>query len=189
MALCCIGGVCIPQTALFPVILLGLKWLAAKLAMYGLLPDAAIKYLGLQKGQSSSSCCDDDGTCSSTSKCTPLKFNAVPEAPTTVQVMEDDEDVKKLLDKEETTAVLKFTATWCMPCKNIAPVYKELATEYAAHFIEVDVDELDEIAAQFKVAVMPTFCIASGSSRVETMTGSNEAALRDFMKQNLVKRS
>jgi hypothetical protein len=38
--LCCIGGVCVPYTAVVPILLLALKWLAQKLANYGLLPSA-----------------------------------------------------------------------------------------------------------------------------------------------------
>lgn len=45
MALCCIGGVCIPYTALVPLLIYGLQWLLQKLAAAGFLPETAFKYL------------------------------------------------------------------------------------------------------------------------------------------------
>jgi hypothetical protein len=74
---------------------------------------------------------------------------------------------------------------------------------YAAHFLEIDVDDLDQIASKYKVAIMPTFCIvtpvavgatnadaaAGAEMRVDTLTGSNEERLRHFMETSLTKRS
>lgn len=45
MALCCIGGVCIPYTAIIPLLLYGLQWVLQKLANMGLLPEAMCKQL------------------------------------------------------------------------------------------------------------------------------------------------
>ena len=185
MSLCCIGGVCVPYTAGVPIILMGLKWLVGKLAEYGLLPDSAVKYLGLQQVNNNS---NSKESCDTKSCCTGTKAPAALESATSVQVIETEEDFNALRLKNQ-TMVIKFTATWCVPCKAIAPVYKELSENYAAHFLEVDVDDLDEIASQYKVAVMPTFCIVNGQSlSVETMTGSNEHSLRTFMESYLTKR-
>jgi thiol-disulfide isomerase/thioredoxin len=184
MSLCCIGGVCVPYTAVIPVLLLALKWLAAKLASYGLLPDSVVKALGVAASSSKekSECCD--GTNGSTTKY--IKAPPVLSASTQVKVV-DNEGIVDAFLKQNETVVLKFTATWCMPCKAIAPTYAELASQYAAHFLEVDVDEYDELAAQYKIAVMPTFCIVTGET-VETMTGSNPANLTTFVDRHLSKR-
>mmetsp|Transcript_17164 Transcript_17164/g.28514 ORF Transcript_17164/g.28514 Transcript_17164/m.28514 type:complete len:201 (+) Transcript_17164:74-676(+) len=189
MALCCIGGVCVPYTAIVPVLLLVLKWLASKLAALGLLPDSVMKALGVSAASNDKSICSSSSDGKSCSKS--IKAAAVPSAPTTVQIVhEDNEDlVQTLVTQKKETVVLKFTATWCRPCQAIAPVYAELCTQYAAHFLEVDVDDCDAIAAQYKVAVMPTFCIVTaGGLSVETMTGSNAANLTSFMDAHLTKR-
>ncbi|KAL3772020.1 hypothetical protein ACHAWU_008042 [Discostella pseudostelligera] len=65
MSCLCIGGVCIPYTALLPMIIIGLQWLASQLAKIGLLPDFIAKRLGLlaaitteqSKQGCDSSCC------------------------------------------------------------------------------------------------------------------------------------
>jgi thioredoxin 1 len=160
------------------VLLLAIKWLAAKLASYGLLPHSVVKALGVAASSSKNSeCCD--GTKA-------IKAAPVLAASTLVQVVDDEGMVETFMQNNE-TVVLKFTATWCMPCKAIAPTYAELASQYAAHFLEVDVDEYDDLAAQYKVAVMPTFCIVSGES-VEIMTGSNPSNLTTFIDRHLSKR-
>jgi thioredoxin 1 len=57
--------------------------------------------------------------------------------------------------------ILDFTATWCPPCKAIAPLFHKLAAEHsvpgALAFGKVDVDDAAEVAAKFSISAMPTF--------------------------------
>ncbi|KAE8817686.1 Thioredoxin H-type [Hordeum vulgare] len=54
--------------------------------------------------------------------------------------------------------VIDFTASWCGPCRIMAPVFADLAKKFPnAVFLKVDVDELKPIAEQFSVEAMPTF--------------------------------
>lgn len=54
--------------------------------------------------------------------------------------------------------VVDFWATWCGPCKRLAPIIEELASEYEGrvNIGKCDVEEDDELAAQFQVSSIPT---------------------------------
>ena len=54
--------------------------------------------------------------------------------------------------------VVDFWATWCGPCKRLAPIIEELASEYEGrvNIGKCDVEEDDELATQFQVSSIPT---------------------------------
>lgn len=54
-------------------------------------------------------------------------------------------------------AVIDFFATWCGPCKMLAPVVERMAEKYQdVHFYKVDIDEEIELATRFQVMSVPT---------------------------------
>lgn len=76
--------------------------------------------------------------------------------------------------------VVDFAATWCGPCKQMAPKVKAMAAAMPhAKFMHVDVDECEEVAQQYGVAAMPTFKLLRGGKEVDSLQGADEAALRE----------
>merc|ERR1712232_1007010 len=64
--------------------------------------------------------------------------------------------------------VIDFTASWCGPCKMIAPLFKEMSEEITGVvFLKVDVDENPETAAKYSVSAMPTFLFIKGGEVVD----------------------
>ena len=91
-----------------------------------------------------------------------------------------------LKDAGDKLVVVDFSATWCGPCKMIAPVYDDLSNEYSsAVFLKVDVDEVPEITAQYQVMAMPTFLFLRKSQLVERFSGASVDKLRSVIEQLL----
>lgn len=89
----------------------------------------------------------------------------------------------KQLQSSNSYLVIDFFATWCGPCKTIAPIFDALASAESQPgklaFLKVDVDAQPEIAKQYGVSAMPTFLILkSPSSVVDTIRGADPQALR-----------
>lgn len=98
-----------------------------------------------------------------------------------VQVLESDDDwVNSLADSVlgGRPVVVKFTATWCKPCQKIAPVFKLLANNPSAKFVEVDIDKLAAVAADAGVTTVPQFQVWNGDAKGEVLVGADEAALK-----------
>ena len=63
--------------------------------------------------------------------------------------------------KSDIPVLVDFNATWCGPCKMLAPTIKELEGEYEGKikFCELDIDEAGDIAGKFGVMSIPTLII------------------------------
>uniref|UniRef100_A0A7S0T4B1 Thioredoxin domain-containing protein n=1 Tax=Mantoniella antarctica TaxID=81844 RepID=A0A7S0T4B1_9CHLO len=80
--------------------------------------------------------------------------------------------------------LVDFTASWCGPCKQIAPVFERLALQHpAVHFLKVDVDEVQEVAAAENVRSMPTFKLYRYGVKVEEFSGADPNKLGQLIDQ------
>ncbi|MCM1369796.1 MAG: thioredoxin family protein [Candidatus Amulumruptor caecigallinarius] len=72
----------------------------------------------------------------------------------------------KNLNKENFT-IIDFNATWCGPCRNIAPLFSELEKKYSdkMNFISIDVDQNPQLAESFKVSSIPTFVLIDSEGK------------------------
>ncbi|NP_001085522.1 MGC80314 protein S homeolog [Xenopus laevis] len=74
--------------------------------------------------------------------------------------------------------VVDFTATWCGPCKMIAPVFEKLSVDNPdAVFLKVDVDDAQDVAAHCDVKCMPTFQFYKNGIKVDEFSGANQSSL------------
>ncbi|KAH9930532.1 thioredoxin-domain-containing protein [Epithele typhae] len=74
--------------------------------------------------------------------------------------------------------VVDFFATWCGPCKAIAPFYEQLAAQFPhGVFLKVDVDKLAPIAAKYSVTAMPTFVVITQAGVADSLRGADQRAL------------
>ncbi|KAI7882731.1 thioredoxin-like protein [Lichtheimia hyalospora FSU 10163] len=88
------------------------------------------------------------------------------------------EEFHKLIS-ENKKVVIDFHATWCGPCKLIAPKFKAFALEHSdVVFAKVDVDEVPDVAAEVAVRAMPTFVFYQDGQKVDDVVGANAAKLQ-----------
>ena len=70
-------------------------------------------------------------------------------------------------------ALVDFWASWCMPCKMVAPVIEELAVENEGSLTvaKVDVDSNNEIASRYGVMSIPTVVLFKDGAEVKRLVG------------------
>ena len=78
--------------------------------------------------------------------------------------------------------LLDCFATWCGPCKAIAPkiIQMSLEDKYkdSVEFYKIDVDEVPDVAQELGIRAMPTFLVYKDGEKVEEVVGANERAIR-----------
>lgn len=89
--------------------------------------------------------------------------------------------------KESKVAVADFSATWCGPCKMMAPVFHAVADEMGdeVDFYSVDVDENPGLAAANKVFSVPTLILYKDGVEASRSVGAiSRSDLLDFIEKN-----
>ncbi|GAB5356336.1 hypothetical protein AAMO2058_000281900 [Amorphochlora amoebiformis] len=84
-----------------------------------------------------------------------------------------------LKDAGDNLVVVDFTASWCGPCKMIAPFFESLKDNYPnITLLKVDVDENEETAQYFEIGAMPTFMFFKKGKKLGFFCGASEENLR-----------
>ena len=88
----------------------------------------------------------------------------------------------------DTLVLVDFWATWCGPCKAIAPVLKKAAQSYEGRLkiVKVDIDHHQQVAVQFGIRNIPTLLLFKNGEVVGTHVGSlNRGRLDRFVAAHL----
>lgn len=88
----------------------------------------------------------------------------------------------------EKPALVDFWAEWCGPCKMIAPMLNEAATEYADKLsvVKLNVDESPNIAAKFGIRSIPTLMLfKDGTVQAQKVGALSKSQLTEFLDSNL----
>jgi thioredoxin 1 len=92
-----------------------------------------------------------------------------------------DADFEQEVEQHDGLAVVDFWATWCGPCRMIAPVLEQLASEYEGKVkvTKLDVDSNIRTATRFNVRSIPTLLFFKGGKLVDQVVGAVPKAQLD----------
>lgn len=86
--------------------------------------------------------------------------------------------------KGDKPVVCDFFATWCGPCKMLAPVMEKCSEKYAdrAVFVKVDVDESFELAARYGIMSIPVVGVFKGGEMADKSVGfTSQSETEEFL--------
>jgi len=80
--------------------------------------------------------------------------------------------------------VVDFTASWCGPCKQIAPVVADLSAKHTdVVFLKIDVDELQDTARRCNISSIPTFQFYKNSNKIAEFSGADPSQLQSTIEK------
>ncbi|XP_042432256.1 thioredoxin H4-1-like isoform X2 [Zingiber officinale] len=81
-------------------------------------------------------------------------------------------------EKQGKIVVANFSASWCGPCRVIAPLYAELSEKYPSlMFLTIDVDKLMEFSSSWDIRATPTFFFLKDGELMDKLIGANKPEL------------
>lgn len=90
--------------------------------------------------------------------------------------------------KADKLAIVDFSAEWCGPCRMVAPIIHDLASEYEGRVVagEVNVDENPRISAEYKVRNIPTVLFFKNGQVVDKQVGAvPKATFKSLVEKNI----
>lgn len=86
----------------------------------------------------------------------------------------DAETLSKAIRNDGMTLVVDFWAPWCGPCRMIAPLIDELASDYSGKIkaVKLNTDESPSVATEYGIRSIPTVMIFKGGRKMDTVIGA-----------------
>ena len=100
----------------------------------------------------------------------------------------NDQSFEAQVLRSDKPVVVDFWAEWCAPCRQIAPIIKDLAARYGdqVKVVKLDVDANPNTAGKFGVRSIPTVLAISGGRVVHQLVGARPKADFEAMVQKLI---
>lgn len=102
--------------------------------------------------------------------------------------IKDKQEFDTNVVKNTLPVLVDFSATWCGPCRNLAPIVEEFAKANAGKIgvYTIDIDEAREVAEEYGIQAVPTLMIFDKGKKLAERTGAMpKAALSKWVNQTL----
>ena len=106
------------------------------------------------------------------------------EATENAEVVLSDATFDKIVLKSDKLVMVDFWATWCGPCRMVAPTVKQIAEEYKGKIVvgKVDVDQCGATASMYSIQSIPTIMFFKNGKAVDQVIG---IAPKEMLKQKI----
>ncbi|CAM0957551.1 unnamed protein product [Alopecurus aequalis] len=95
-----------------------------------------------------------------------------------ITTKEDWDQKVEEANKDGKIVVANFSASWCGPCRVIAPVYAEMSKTYPQlTFLTIDVDDLVDFSSTWDIRATPTFFFLKNGQQIDKLVGANKPEL------------
>ena len=89
-----------------------------------------------------------------------------------IKNVQTEEEFQGIVDNEEGLILVKFSAPWCAPCKTLDPILEEVDQDTDVTILKVNVDELPQLAGEFRVMSIPTTFFIQGKEALTVLNGA-----------------
>lgn len=85
----------------------------------------------------------------------------------------DSLDFEEIISGEDLT-VIDFSASWCMPCRMLAPILEQVADKMPdVSFYNLDIDENEDVAKRYRIFSVPTLMAFKEGKVIDSLVGLN----------------
>ena len=94
----------------------------------------------------------------------------------------NENQFKSVVLESEKPVLVDFFATWCGPCRQMSPILEQVSEERSdGKIVKVDVDENQNLAAEYGVMSIPTLIYFKGGKAVSQAVGARSKASLEMM--------
>lgn len=181
MSMLCIFGFCIPYSVLWPIALLFIKQIwnyifpASTTSNESKIASNAVKH--------------NNANTSSTTQCETIQEVEKLSQCNNEQSIDFTNTMiwEQLVDCNTKVIIIRFTAHWCKPCNEITPYFNQLYKEYKnkAYFININVDDFENIAAMNKAISIPYFVSYYSGKLLKSIQSKDATKIKQFIDESI----